>query len=231
MLAGLGACSRNEPQERAALIGWLDQHARPGLLLTPPDEATLKQFGGYARQYAVIGDYQAVLNRAAGVIRETLSALPAHAIEDVVARRDSLQALRASLHRQRQDLEAAYQRAVSQRADLLQAPDLKAAYDRMFDSSVVQTRSSLLPLLDLLDGPISAAIALADFAVLNQDQIASFGELTQVRDPSVQTQLNQRVDQFNAQSSAVQQARALCLEAALCSPTMSPSSSRPPDDS
>ncbi|ANY15773.1 hypothetical protein BBN53_07560 [Bordetella pseudohinzii] len=219
---GLQACTQHEPEERAAFIHWLREAGGAA-----PDAATLEHFGDYARQYAVIGDYQQALRRAAGTIRQALAALPVHALEDLSARRERLQALRASLHRDQQDLEQAYRQALSQRADLLQAADLKQAYDQAFERLVIGRQAAIGPLWDLLEAPLSLSLKVADFAAVHQDQIATFGSLTQVRDPSVRDALNDLLAALNAQSRALEQAAALCAAQAWCpsgpaSPTMAP---------
>ncbi|QWF38301.1 DUF3053 family protein [Bordetella hinzii] len=221
---GAQACTQHEPEERAALIHWLRESGGAA-----PDAQTLKGFGDYAGQYAVIGDYQQALSRAAGTIRQALTELPVHALEDLSARRERLLALRASLHRDQQDLEQAYRQALSQRADLLQAADLKRAYDQAFESLVVERQAAIGPLWDLLEAPLSLSLKVADFAAVHQDQIATFGSLTQVRDPSVRDALNALLTALNAQSRALERAAALCAALAWCpaepagaSPTMAP---------
>lgn len=209
----VAACSQNEPRERAALIAWLQQDSPAA-----PDTETLKQFGEYQRQYAVIGDYRQALAHAAHGMSQALAELPAHSLAEISARRERLLALRASIHREQQRLEQAYRQALSQRADLLQAADLKTAYDQAFERLVIGPQAAIGPVWDLLEGPLSASLKVADFAALHQDQIATTGPLTQVQDPSVRDALNALLDTLNAQSRNLERAAARCQELGLCPP-------------
>ncbi|AHV94100.1 DUF3053 family protein [Bordetella holmesii] len=208
----VGGCTQNEPQERAALIAWLQQDSNAA-----PDAGTLRRFGDYRQHHAVIGAYLQVQAGASHSIEQALSELPAHSVQEVASRRERLLVLRASLHREQQHLEQAYRQAVSQRKDLMQAPDLKVAYDQAFERLVTHPQAVMVSLMDLLEEPLSVSLKVADFVALHQDQITVAGPVTQVMDPTVRDALNALLDTLNAQSRALQRAAALCRQLELCS--------------
>ncbi|OZI32805.1 hypothetical protein CEG14_18115 [Bordetella genomosp. 1] len=218
----LAGCVDREPQQRAAFIHWLDGRVAPmqGAVAPPMPDDTREAIGGYARHYAVIEAFQTEMTQALRVSGEATQLLSVHTVEDLLARRDRLLALRAELHRVQASVPKALVDARRARADLIQAPGLKTAYDAAFAAAVERPAQALPPLWPLIEPTLASALQAADFIALRQGEIASEGPLTQVRDPSVRDALNARLVELNLHSEALGQARTrwCALAPAECTP-------------
>lgn len=212
----LAACVNKEPQERAAFIQLLQGRMNNvtlvpiGMLGKPEKEA----IGGYDDAYEVMTDFQEALAKAAAPLREVLSVETILSVEEIVARRGSLEAARKTLAGSAAQVQAARGKADKARADLALPADLAPVYDGVYDEAVTAPAEELIDTASRMDAIARDALAIADFVAANAADIQFEDGQTKVTKPTLQQELNQRLQALNAQSGGLEAARATLLQAA-----------------
>lgn len=211
VVLALAGCVNREPEERAAFIAYLEQLAAPqaGAAAAPPDPPTRKALGDYEAQYEPMEAAHAAVREALAAQREALQALRLHSVDEIVARRDGWDRLVERLAAARTGLEQARAEADAARAAMKQPPDLRDAYARAYERSVTAPAQALARISGLLEPAVEDARRVAGFVARHRDQIDTDGPLTQVRDPSVRSELNVLLQALNGRSDNVSQAQAL----------------------
>lgn len=215
MLA-LAACGNREPQERAAFIGLLQHRIAAGELVPigALSEAEKEAVGRYDNAYAVIADFQAAMAQAAQPLRPILTTEGIQSVEDIMQRREALAAARNTLARSAGVLQDAKARADEARGALELAPDLAPIYDGVYDEAVTAPAAELMAAAARLDAIARDALDVADLMAVNPSDITLERGQARVATPSLQQRLNQLLRQLNAQSQALEQARAVVSRAA-----------------
>ncbi|WP_348994955.1 DUF3053 family protein [Achromobacter sp. HNDS-1] len=212
----LAACGNREPQERAAFISLLQSRLAAGTLVPigALDAAERKAVGRYDDAYDVIVDFQAALSKAAQPLRPILAAERIQSVDDIVRRREALQAARKTLAESAGAVQDAKARADKARGGLDLAPDLAPVYDGVYDEAVTAPAAEFLGAAAGMDTVARDALGVADFVAANAAGITLEDGQAKVATPSLQEALNLRLQGLNAQSQALEQARAVVSRAA-----------------
>lgn len=213
----LAACGNREPQERAAFISLLQGRLAAGTLVPigALDAAEKKAVGRYDDAYDVIVDFQAALAKAAQPLRPILAAERIQSVDDIVRRREALQAARKTLAESAGAVQDAKARADKARGGLDLAPDLAPVYDGVYDEAVTAPAAEFLGAAAGMDTVARDALGVADFVAANAAGITLEDGQAKVATPSLQEALNLRLQGLNAQSQALEQARAVVSRAAV----------------
>ncbi|MFY2841839.1 DUF3053 family protein [Achromobacter ruhlandii] len=212
----LAACGNREPQERAAFISLLQSRLAAGTLVPigALDAAEKKAVGRYDDAYDVIVDFQAALAKAAQPLRPILAAERIQSVDDIVRRREALQAARKTLAESAGAVQDAKARADKARGGLDLAPDLAPVYDGVYDEAVTAPAAEFLGAAAGMGTVARDALGVADFVAANAAGITLEDGQAKVATPSLQEALNLRLQGLNAQSQALEQARAVVSRAA-----------------
>ncbi|AMG47478.1 DUF3053 family protein [Achromobacter ruhlandii] len=212
----LAACGNREPQDRAAFISLLQSRLAAGTLVPigALDAAEKKAVGRYDDAYDVIVDFQAALAKAAQPLRPILAAERIQSVDDIVRRREALQAARKTLAESAGAVQDAKARADKARGGLDLAPDLAPVYDGVYDEAVTAPAAEFLGAAAGMDTVARDALGVADFVAANAAGITLEDGQAKVATPSLQEALNLRLQGLNAQSQALEQARAVVSRAA-----------------
>nr|WP_312486155.1 DUF3053 family protein [Achromobacter ruhlandii] len=213
----LAACGNREPQERAAFISLLQSRLAAGTLVPigALDAAERKAVGRYDDAYDVIVDFQAALAKAAQPLRPILAAERIQSVDDILRRREALQAARKTLAESAGAVQDAKARADKARGGLDLAPDLAPVYDGVYDEAVTAPAAEFLGAAAGMDTVARDALGVADFVAANAAGITLEDGQAKVATPSLQEALNLRLQGLNAQSQALEQARAVVSRAAV----------------
>ncbi|CAB3712991.1 hypothetical protein LMG1866_03229 [Achromobacter ruhlandii] len=216
LVLALAACGNREPQERAAFISLLQSRLAAGTLVPigALDAAEKKAVGRYDDAYDVIVDFQAALAKAAQPLRPILAAERIQSVDDIVRRREALQAARKTLAESAGAVQDAKARADKARGGLDLAPDLAPVYDGVYDEAVTAPAAEFLGAAAGMDTVARDALGVADFVAANAAGITLEDGQAKVATPSLQEALNLRLQGLNAQSQALEQARAVVSRAA-----------------
>lgn len=207
----LAACGNREPQERAAFIALLQHRIAAGALVPigALSEAEKSAVGRYDDAYAVIADFQAALAQAATPLLPILAAERIQSAQDIMRRREALVAARKTLAHSAGMLQEAKARADEARGALELAPDLAPIYDGVYDEAVTAPAAELMDAAARLDAIARDALDVADLMAANPAGITLEQGQAKVATPSLQQRLNALLQQLNAQSEALKQARAV----------------------
>lgn len=215
MLA-LAACGNREPEARAAFIQLLQSRIDTGALVPigPLSDAEKDAVGSYDDAYAVIFRFQASLAKAAAPLRRVLAAETIRSVDDIVQRRQAFEAARKTLADSASALQEARAKADKARSGLTLAPDLAPVYDGVYDEAVTAPSTELMQAAAAMDSVARDALGVADFVAAHAADIALEDGLAKVSTPTLQHELNLRLQALNAQSDALERARAIVLRAA-----------------
>jgi hypothetical protein len=212
----LSACVNKEPQERAAFIQLLQSRMNSasllpiGILSEPEKEAV----GGYADAYEVIADFQEILARAAASMRDASEAETLRSVAEIVERRDRFEAVRKTLAEQAAEVQRAQAKADKARAALALPADLAPVYDGVYDEAVTAPAGEVLDAAAAMDAVARDALGVADFVAAHAQDILLADGQARVATPTLQQELNLRLQGLNAQSDVLEHARAALRQVA-----------------
>jgi hypothetical protein len=210
LLALLVTGCNDEPAERKAFIEFLQTRIidKPGLHVPhlTPEEA--KSFGDYAKQYAIITDFNDGLDRSvAAPMKEAMARGAIHSIDEVVTRhadfiaaRDGIAQLRFALDKQIAGADAAH-------AELKQPDDLKAVFDKAYERDVTIPAKAFADIFPDLSEALTAIVDLGDFLQQHKDKVTINGPLLQTSDPALQPRLTALVNALAAKNEAITKAQ------------------------
>jgi hypothetical protein len=200
----------DEPAERKAFITFLQTRIidKPGLHvphLTPEEE---KNFGDYAKQYAVITDFNDGLDKSvAGPMTEAINRGAIRSLDDVVNRhadfvaaRDGIGQLHGALDKQLAAADAAH-------AALKQPDDLKPVFDKAYERDVTIPAKTFDGIFPDLSQALTAVVDLGDFIAQHKDKITINGPMIQTTDRTLQPRLQALLDALTAKNEAIAKAQ------------------------
>jgi hypothetical protein len=200
----------DEPAQRKAFIEFLQTRIieKPGLHvphLTPEEE---KSFGDYAKQYAIITNFNDGLDKSvAKPMTEAINRGAVRSIDDVVARhadfiaaRDGITELRAQIDKQLAAADAAH-------AALKQPDDLKPVYDQAYERDVTIPAKAFEDIFPVLSSALSAVVDLGDFVEKHKDKITINGSIIQTSDPALRPQLQTLIDALTSKNEEITKAQ------------------------
>jgi hypothetical protein len=205
----LAACG-DDTAQRKAFIEFLQTRIvdKPGIHVPhlTPEEA--KSFGDYAKQYAIITDFNDGLDKSIakpmqeamqrGAVRSLGDIVSRHT--DLVAARDGFAGLRIALDKQLAQADAAH-------AALKQPDDLKPVFDKAYERDVTMPAKAFTDIFPDLSDALGASVDLGDFLLLHKDQVMISGSNLQTSDPAVRQQLATLLAALSAKNDAVTRAQ------------------------
>ncbi|SSW72239.1 DUF3053 family protein [Achromobacter agilis] len=212
----LAACVNKEPQERVAFIQLLQSRIDSGALvpLAVLSEPEKEAVGDYADAYEVIADFQQAMVKAAVSMRDVLAVETIRSVGDIVERRPRFEAARKALAENAAKLEDARAKADKARAAMTLPPDLAPVYDGVYDEAVTAPAAELMDAASKMDAVARDALGVAEFVAAHEDDILLVDGQTLVTMPTLQQELNLRLQGLNAQSDGLERARATLSQAA-----------------
>ncbi|CAB3893362.1 DUF3053 domain-containing protein [Achromobacter anxifer] len=203
----LAACGNKEPEQRAAFTQFLQTRIvdKPGVRVPQLTEEEKKSFGDYAAQYAVITDFNAGMDASVKPLSGIMQKGAMRSLNDIVTRRDDLKAVQTSLNEMGAALKEQQSKADAARAQLKQPEDLKAVYDKAYEKTVSLPADTFRDVLPQLNATFDSSLKIADYVAAHAAQIDISGPVVTVKDPAVQAELNQLLQDLNAQAKNVQQ--------------------------
>ena len=210
LLALLLAGCNDEPAERKAFIEFLQARIidKPGLHvphLTPEED---KSVGDYAKQYAIITDFNDGLDKSVakpmaeainrGAIRSIDDVVTRHA--DFVAARDGIAQLRGAIDKQLAAADAAH-------AALKQPDDLKPVFDKAYERDVTIPAKTFADIFPDLSQALTAVIDLGDFIEQHKDKVTINGPTIETTDPALKPQLQALLNALTAKNDAIVKAQ------------------------
>ncbi|SEJ97559.1 Protein of unknown function [Achromobacter sp. NFACC18-2] len=214
------ACVNKEPQERAAFIQLL-QARMNNVTLVPIgmlSKSEKEAIGDYDDAYEVITDFQDAMAKAASPLREVLAVETIRSVGEIVERRASFEAARKTLADAAAQVQEARGKADRARTDLALPADLAPVYDGVYDEAVSAPAAELMDAAAKMDSVARDALGIADLVAANAADILLVDGQARVAKPTLQQELNLRLQGLNAQSDALEAARATLLQAAGAGP-------------
>jgi hypothetical protein len=205
----LTACGNKEPEQRAAFSQFLQNRIidKPGIHVPQLTDDEKKSFGDYSTQYAVITNFNAGMNTAATPMSAAMQQASVHSLGDLVTHRADLTKARTVLVSIRDAIGKQQANADAARAQLKQPDDLKPVYAKAYDRTVTQPAEAFKTLFPQADGALAGALGIADYLEQNKSKIDTSGTVVRVSDPSVQAELNKRLQALNAQATGMMKAQ------------------------
>ncbi len=205
----LAACGNKEPEQRAAFTQFLQTRIvdKPGVRVPQLTDEEKKSFGDYAAQYAVITDFNAGMDASVKPLSGIMQKGSMRSLNDIMTRRDDLKTVQASLNEMGAALKEQQAKADAARAQLKQPEDLKAVYDKAYEKTVSLPADTFRDVLPQLNATFDSSLKIADYVAAHAAQIDISGPIVKVQDPAVQAELNQLLQDLNAQAKNVQQAQ------------------------
>ena len=205
----LAACGDKEPEQRAAFTQFLQTRIvdKPGVRVPQLTDEEKKSFGDYAAQYAVITDFNAGMDASVKPLSGIMQKGSMRSLNDIVTRRDDLKTVQAALNDMNTALKDQQAKADAARAQLKQPDDLKAVYDKAYEKTVSLPADTFRDVLPQLNATFDSSLKIADYVEAHKAKIEISGPIVKVQDPAVQAELNQLLQDLNAQAKNVQQAQ------------------------
>lgn len=210
----LAACVNKEPQERAAFIQLLQSRMSSASLLPIGSlgEPEKEAIGDYADAYEVITDFQQAMAQSAASLLDVLEVESIHSVAEIVERRTRFEAARKTLAEQAAEVQQAQAKADKARAALALPADLAPVYDGVYDEAVTAPAAELLDAAAGMDAVARDALGVADFVAANAQDILLADGQARVATPTLQQELNLRLQGLNARSDVLEHARAALLQ-------------------
>lgn len=205
----LAGCN-NEPAQRKAFIEFLQTRIidKPGLHvphLTPEEE---KSFGDYAKQYAIITDFNDGLDKeVTKPMTEAINRGAVRSLDEVVTRHDDFVAARDGIAQLRDALDKELAKADAAHAALKQPDDLKPVFDKAYERDVTIPAKAFEDIFPDLSQALAAIVDLGDFIREHKDKVSINGSVLQTSDPALQPQLQALVDALIAKHEAIAKAQ------------------------
>lgn len=205
------ACINKEPQERVAFIQLLQSRVASDALvplaeLTKPEKQAL---GDYADAYEVMTDFQKTMAEAAAPLAAVLAAETLRSVGEIVERQATFESARKALADAAGKLDDARAKADKARAALALPPDLAPVYDGVYDEAVTAPAAQMMQAASRMDAVARDALGVAAFVAANAAEIELVDGQARVATPTLQQELNLRLQGLNAQSEGLGQAREL----------------------
>lgn len=210
LLAAFVTGCNDEATQRKAFVEFLQTRIidKPGLHVPHLTQEEAASFGDYAKQYAIITDFNDGLDKSVarpmaeainrGAVRSLDDVVTRHA--DFVAARDGIAKLHDAIDRQLAAADAAH-------AALKQPDDLKPVFDKAYERDVTIPAKAFQDIFPDLSQALSAIVDLGDFIQQHKDKVSIVGNQLQTSDPALQPQLQALVNALLAKGEAINKAQ------------------------
>jgi hypothetical protein len=202
----LAGCGDDEPKQRKAFIDFLQTRIvdKPGVHVPHLTDEQAKSFGDYAKQYAVITDFNAKLDASVGgPMQQALQNGMPSSLDDVVARRGDLAILRDDMTKLRETLQEQLAAADAAHVALKQPDDLKRVFDAAYAKDVTAPAQAFSDIFPDVIAAQDAALAVADFITQHRGVVKIQGSQIQVSDQRMRQQLSVLIDALRAKQQSI----------------------------
>jgi soluble cytochrome b562 len=210
MSLALAACGPSEPDQRKAFIAFLqnDVLPRPGARVPNPSAEKQKTFGDYAGHYAVITRFHERINASVATpMQQALSNGVPRSLEEAIARRADIAAVRAGLTTMRTALDEAAAATEAERAALKQPDDLRAVYASAYDKLVVQPVTVFREIFPPADDAFAAILAMAELVEGNRQAIKLNGSQLEVTNPALRAKVQAALEGMASKQRSMTEAQ------------------------
>jgi hypothetical protein len=214
----LSGCEDKEATQRKAFVDFLQTRIldRPGARLPQLTTEETAHLGEYAKQYAIIEDFNKTMDASVnGQMKDAIARGAVRSLRELISRRDDIEKARDSIIQMGTTLETALAAADAAHAKLTQPADLKPVYDKAYDrlvTSLAKTfREDMMP---VVTSSLADVLKVSDYLTEHNTQIAFSGNNVQVKDAKTQTELNMLLSQLNGHSQDMMEAQRKFMSAA-----------------
>jgi hypothetical protein len=210
LLVLLTAGCDDEPTQRKAFIGFLQTRIldKPGLHVPHPTPEEQRSFGPYAKDYAIITDFNDGLDKSvAKPMTEAINRGAVRSLDDIVSRHADFVAAQDGMGQLREALDRQLAAADAAHAALKQPDDLKVVFDKAYDRDVTIPAKAFAAIFPDLSQALGAIVELGDFITQHKDKVTISGMLIQTSDPALQAPLQARIAALTAKSAAIVKAQ------------------------
>jgi hypothetical protein len=200
----------DEPAQRKAFITFLQTRIidKPGLHVPHLTQEEAASFGDYAKQYAIITDFNDGLDKSiAQPMAEAINRGAIRSIDDVVTRHADFIAARDGINKLHDAIDRQLAAADTAHAALKQPDDLKAVYDKAYERDVTIPAKAFEDIFPDLSEALTAIVDLGDFIERHKDKVTIVGNQLQTSDPALRPQLQAMIDALMAKSDAIGKAQ------------------------
>ena len=200
----------NEPAQRKAFIEFLQTRIidKPGLHVPHLTQEETTNFGDYAKQYAIITDFNDGLDKlVAAPMAEAINRGSIRSLDDVVTRHADFIAARDGIAKLREAIDKHLGVANAAHAALKQPDDLKPVFDKAYDRDVTIPAKAFEDIFPDLSQALTAIVDLGDFIDKHKDKVSIIGNQLQTTDPALQPQLQAMIDALAAKNDAINKAQ------------------------
>jgi Protein of unknown function (DUF3053) len=200
----------DEPAQRKAFITFLQTRIidKPGLHVPHLTQEETASFGDYAKQYAIITDFNDGLDKSiAQPMTEAINRGAIRSIDDVVTRHADFIAARDGINKLHDAIDKQLAAADTAHAALKQPDDLKAVYDKAYERDVTIPARAFEDIFPDLSEALTSIVDLGDFIEKHKDKVSIVGNQLQTSDPALQPQLQAMIDALMAKSDEISKAQ------------------------
>jgi hypothetical protein len=206
----LASCGDNEPAQRKAFIAFLQIRIidEPGVHVPHPTADEAKSFGPYAKDYAIITDFNDGLDATiAKPTQEAIGHGAVRSLDDVVSRHADFVAVRDTVAKLNDAIRKQLATADAAHAALKQPDDLKAVFDKAYERDVTIPARTFMEIFPDLEQVLAAIIDLGDFIDDHKDRVKIVGSMVQTSDSALQPEIAALIAAVTAKSDAVNKAQ------------------------
>ncbi|HTW50793.1 MAG TPA: DUF3053 domain-containing protein [Stellaceae bacterium] len=210
LLTAFVAGCNDEPAQRKAFITFLQTRIidKPGLHVPHLTQEEAASFGDYAKQYAIITDFNDRLDKSiAQPMTEAINRGAIRSIDDVVTRHADFIAARDGINKLHDAIDKQLTTADSAHAALKQPDDLKTVYDKAYERDVTIPAKAFADIFPDLSEALTSIVDLGDFIERHKDKVSIVGNQLQTTDPALRPQLQAMIDALMAKSDAISKAQ------------------------
>lgn len=210
LLTAFVAGCNNEPAQRKAFIDFLQTRIidKPGLHVPHLTQEQAASFGDYAKQYAIITDFNDSLDKSvAQPMTEAINRGSISSLNDVVTRHADFIAARDGIAKLHDAIDKQLAAADTAHAALKQPDDLKTVYDKAYERDVTVPAKAFDDIFPDLSEALTAIVDLGDFIDKHKDKVSIVGNQLQTTDPALKPQLQAMIDALTAKNEAINKAQ------------------------
>lgn len=205
----LAGCD-DEPTQRKTFIVFLQTRIldKPGLHVPHPTPDEERSFGPYAKQYAIITDFNDGLDKSvAKPMTDAINRGAIHSLDEILTRHGDFIAAREGIAQLRDAIDKQLATADAAHAALTQPADLKPVFDKAYERDVTIPAKAFADISPDLSQALAAIVDLGDFITQHKDKVKISGQMIETSDPALQPQLAALVGALTARNQSIAKAQ------------------------
>lgn len=210
LLSQLFACDSSDFTQQRDFVSFLQTRIieKPGIHVPHPTPDEAKAWPKFAAQYAIITDFNdGISQRVTAPMTRAVAGGAVTSLQDLVARRGDLVAVRRGMGEIRSALNEQFAKAEAAHAALSQPADLKIIFDAAYQRDVAGPAQAFQQALPLAEDALAASIDVGDFLAQHRKQVSLEGAQVQLRDPDLKRKLGALLATMNNKAQAAQAAQ------------------------